>query len=153
MNLRRAIAVVAVTGLGTAFSGVVAEAADRPKLTISCSKAGFTGSVAIYGRSGPNGFGGTAPLADITKVQYKIKKPNGGRTERNDVFVHYRPDLEQPELRYRVAKSGDKALADNKWHSLRLESDSTKTKHPDFLVEFIFNTPDKDPRCTNHKRL
>ncbi|WP_086828792.1 hypothetical protein [Allokutzneria sp. NRRL B-24872] len=153
MDLRRAIAVVAVTGLGTVVSGIAAEAAEKPKLTASCSKAGFTGSVAVYGKSGPDGFGGTAPLALITKVQYKIKKPGGGRTERNDVFVHYRPDPHDPEVSYLLAKSGDKALADNKWHSLSREIDATRTQHPGIFVEFIFNTAGKDPRCTKLKHL
>ncbi|WP_156050712.1 hypothetical protein [Allokutzneria albata] len=139
-----ALAVVVMVGVA-----VPAQAAE-PKVRLKCGKSGFTGWVEIYGRSGSDGFGGIAPLARITQVRYKIKKPADGRTERNDVTVDYVP---APDTRHLLARSGDAARADNSWHKLNPEFTMTKTRHPVFEVEFIFNTSGKDPRCRDSQRL
>jgi hypothetical protein len=132
---RRIATIVATAALGVGVLGAVAAPADAATKykQLSCkSSKGDVGSVRFY-------YTGWRP-STITSITYKIALGKGGRKAQNDVFVG-----DGGVAPTKSFKTGDKALGDNKWHTLT--SKHYTRGSGGVGARFIFNHAGKDPQC------
>jgi hypothetical protein len=145
----------AAIGIGVLGVGAPAQAASTVamRLQMTCSSAGFTGWMRLYGTQGRDLWGNKYTIGTATKIQYKIK-PKGGSRVHNDVFLDYATPSEQSTGGlFKVVRSGDHALSDNKWHTIREKDFGVGRVDGIWQMSFIFDLKDKkDPRCSKSKQ-